>query len=118
MITTAPHTVPEPSRFEKREDVLSLIGFIAVAGPPPFVAVALAVFGVLMLVGPFAVIVTLVVGLLVVAAAVAALAMAVVVVARSPIVAVRCFRRHRQGNPFLLLGHRTHVATYRGRVAS
>jgi hypothetical protein len=118
MITTAPQTVPDPSRVEKHEDVLSLVGFIAVAGPPPFVAVALAVFGALMLVGPFAVIVTLVIGLLVVAAAIAALAMAVVVVASSPVVAVRLFRRHRQGNPFLLLGHRTRVATYRGRVAS
>ena len=107
-----------------REDVLPLVGFIAVAGPPPFLAVAALVFGGLMLAGPFAVIVTLVAAMALVVAAVVVIAGAVVAIAMSPFVAVRHLREHRSGNPFLLLGHRNRVARSgravlrHGRVAS
>ena len=101
-----------------REDVLPLLGFIAVAGPPPFVALGALVFGVLMLAGPFAVIVTLVAAMALVVAAVVVIAGAVVAIAMSPFVAVRHIREHRPGNPFPLLGHRARVAARSARVAS
>ena len=118
MLTTAPHTAPEPSRTGMLEDVLPLVGFIAVAGPPPFIAVGALVFGGLILAGPFAVIVTLVAAMALAVAAVVAIAGAVVAIAVSPFAAVRHLRAHRPGNPFLLLRHRTRVAARSARVAS
>jgi hypothetical protein len=108
MITTAPHTTPQPSA-RPREDVLPLLGFIAVAGPPPFVAMGAVVFGALMLAGPFAVIVTLVAAMALVVATVVVIAGAAVAIARSPFLALRHIRAHRPSNPFLLLGHRARV---------
>ncbi len=111
MLTTAPHTAPEPSRTGMREDVLPLVGFIAVAGPPPFLVLGAAVFGVLLLAGPFAVIVTLVAAMALAVAGVALIAGAVVAIVVSPFVAVRRLRAHPPRNPFPLVSHRARVAS-------
>jgi hypothetical protein len=74
MTTTAPHTAAEPPSIDGTlEEVVPLVGLIAVAGPPAFVAVGALVFGTLMLAGPFAVAVSLVVATAVVAVSVAVL---------------------------------------------
>jgi hypothetical protein len=118
MITTAPQTAPDHSNVAMSQEVLPLLGFIAVAGPPPFIALGALVFGSLMLVGPFAVIVTLVAAMAVVVTAAVVIAGAVVAVAMSPFLAARHIREHRVGNPFVLPINRARVGARSARVAS
>jgi hypothetical protein len=107
MLTTAPHTAPEPPSVEERlEDVSSLVGFIPQAGPPPFILAGALVFGGLMLAGPFAFAVVLVAAM----GLAAALFAAVVAIAASPYLLVRWTRRYVADHPFRLAGHRARVA--------
>ncbi len=112
MTSTASHSTSEPRSFgEMLADLVPLAGFIAVAGPPPLMAAgALLLFG-LMLVGPFAVIVTLFVAFALVVAALAAVAAALVAVVSSPYILARAVRGHEFHNPFLLVAHRARVAS-------
>jgi hypothetical protein len=107
MTSTARHTAPEPpSVGGMLEDISPLVGFVAQAGPPAFIAGGALVFGTLLLAGPFALAVTLVVAMALVAAGVALLAAAVVAIVAAPFVLVRRARGFRVSRPFLLAGHR------------
>jgi hypothetical protein len=105
--TTARYTAPEPpSVGAELEDLSSLVGFIAQAGPPPFIAGGALVFGSLMLAGPFAVAVTLLVAMALVAVSVALLAAAVAAIVAAPYVLLRRARRYHASHPFRITGHR------------
>jgi hypothetical protein len=107
MTSTARHTAPEPpSVGGMLDEVGSLVGFVAQAGPPPFILGGALVFGSLLLAGPFALAVTLVVAIALVAASVALFAAAVVAIVVAPFVLVRGARRYRASHPFRLPGHR------------
>ena len=94
MLTTARHTEP-PSAGEMLEDLSTMVGFVAQAGPPAFVATGALVFGSLLLAGPFALAVTLVVAMALVAASVALLVAAVVAIVRAPYALLQRARRSR-----------------------
>jgi hypothetical protein len=104
MTTTARHTEP-PSAGRMLEDISTLVGFVAQAGPPAFVAAGALVFGSLLLAGPFALAVTLVVAMGLVAASVALLAAAVVAIVVTPYVLLRRARRHWASRRFRLAGY-------------
>jgi hypothetical protein len=108
MTSTARHTASEPPSV--LEDVSPLVGFIAQAGPPPFVAIALLVFGSLMLAGPFALAVTLVVAMVLAAVSVVGIIAAAVAIAVAPYVLVQRARRYWAGHSFRLVGHRARAA--------
>jgi hypothetical protein len=83
MTTTARHTAAEPPSIGGTlDEIVPLVGFIAVAGPPVCVAVGALVFVTLMLAGSFAVAVSLVLAMAVVAVSVAVLG--TVVLRREP----------------------------------
>jgi hypothetical protein len=109
MTSTARHTEP-PSAGQRLEDISELVGFVAEAGPPVFVAGGAAVFGALLLAGPFALAVTLVIAMALAAACVALLAGAVVVIVAAPYMLLRRARRFRLSHPVLHVGHRGHTA--------
>jgi hypothetical protein len=107
MTTTARHTAPElPTVGGMLQEVTPLVGFIAQAGPPPFIALGALVFGSLLLAGPFAMAVVLVVAMALAAVSVALLAAAVVAIVATPVVLVRRTRRYWASHPFQLVGHR------------
>lgn len=102
MTSTAPHTETESAR-EMLDDIGTLVGFVPQAGPPVFIAAGALVFGTLLLAGPFALAVTLVVAMALVAAIVALLAAAVAAIIAAPYVLLR---RVRGRHPFRTAVHR------------
>lgn len=102
MTSTALHT-ETPSTRGMLEDLSTLVGFVAQAGPPVFVSAGALVFGALLLAGPFALAVTLVVAMALVAAGVALLAAAVVAIVTAPYALVRWARG---SHPFRIAIHR------------
>ena len=102
MTSTARHT-ETPSDSGTLEDIGSLVGFVAQAGPPVFPAAGALVFGCLMLAGPFALAVTLVVAMALAAAIVALVAAAVAAIAAAPYALVRWVRA---SHPFRIAIHR------------
>jgi hypothetical protein len=107
MTTTARHTAAEPPSIGRTlDEIVTFVGFVAVAGPPAFVAAGALVFGTLMLAGPFALVVTLVVAMVLVAVSVVVLVSTVVAIAATPYVLLRRARRHRASRPFPPVGHR------------
>jgi hypothetical protein len=104
MITTARQT--EPPSAGMLEDFGTLVGFVPQAGPPVFVAAGALVFGSLLLAGPFALAVTIVVVMALVAASVALLAAAVAAIVMAPYVLVRQARRYRFSHRFSPAGRR------------
>jgi hypothetical protein len=83
-------------------DIATLVEFVPQAGPPAFVAAGALVFGCLLLAGPFALAVTLVVAMGLAAAAVALVAAVVAAIVAAPVVLVRRARRHWAGHPLRL----------------
>ena len=84
-----------PTFGEMLAEVVPVIGVVPVAGPPAIFVLAPWLFLVLMLAGPFAFLVALVVVMLVAAAVLAALAAAVVAIVAAPFLLVRRRRGHR-----------------------
>ena len=105
MTTTARHT-ESPSAGRMLEEISTLVGFVAQAGPPAFLIAGPLVFGCLLLAGPFALAVTLVVAMALVAASVALLAAAAAAILMAPYVLLRRARRYRASHPFRLAGQR------------
>ena len=111
MTTTARHTAPEPPDVDGMlEDLSSLVGFVPQAGPPVFVVGGALVFGSLLLAGPFAVAVTLVVAMALVALSVALLAAAVAAIVAMPCVLLRRARRYHATHSFRLARQRPRSA--------
>jgi hypothetical protein len=107
MTSTARHTAPEPpSVGGMLEELSSLVGFVAQAGPPPFILGGALVFGTLLLAGPFAVAVTLVVAIALVVLSVALLAAAIVAIVAAPYALLRRAHRYWASHPFPPVGHR------------
>ena len=107
MTSTARHTAPEsPSVGGMLEEVSSLVGFVAQAGPPPFIVGGALAFASLLLAGPFAVAVTLVVAMALVALSVALLAAALVAIVVAPYALLRRARRFWASHSFPHVGHR------------
>ena len=112
MTTTAPHTAPEPPDVDGMlEDLSSLVGFVPQGGPPVFLAGGALVFGSLLLAGPFALAVTLVVAIALVTASLALLAAAVTAIVAAPFLLVRRGRRYYASHPFRRAGHRARATT-------
>ena len=97
MTTTEPFTPPAayPTVGDIIEEEIPLVGLIPVAGPPILLLAGPLVLFALLLAGPFALLVTLVV-VLVAAAAVVGLVAAIVV---SPFLLLRHLRGHRLSMP-------------------
>jgi hypothetical protein len=107
MTSTAPRPAPEPASVGGMlEEISPLVGFVAQAGPPPFVLAGALVFGSLMLAGPFAVAVTLVVAVALIVVSIALLAAAVVAIVAAPYALLRRARRFGASHPFPHVGHR------------
>ena len=112
MTTTARHTAPEPPDVDGMlVDISSLVGFVPQAGPPVFVLGGALVFGSLLLAGPFALAVTLVVAMALAAAAVALLLAAVAAVVAAPYVLVRRARSYYASHHFRPGGHHARATT-------
>jgi hypothetical protein len=94
MTSTEPIGSPSPTLGEILEEADPLIGYIPVAGPPALLVIVPWVLFALMLAGPFALLITLV--LLFVA--VTALIGLVGVILASPYLLVRHVRGHRAGH--------------------
>jgi len=102
-MTSTAADIKTPSASGTPEDIGSLVGFVAQAGPPVFPAAGALVLGCLMLAGPFALAVTLVVAMAVAVALVALVAAAVAAVVTAPYALVRWARA---SHPFGLAIHR------------
>jgi hypothetical protein len=103
MNTTEPHTPTgsgPPTRDDVLADVLPLIGTVYVAGPPILLAWAGTVLFALMLAGPFALLVTLVVAL----AAAAALVTLAGAILATPYLLIRHFCRRLAKRPHFAEG--------------
>ena len=101
MITTARHTAPEPPDVDGMlEDIGSLVGFVPQAGPPVFIVGGALVFGALLLAGPFALAVTLVVAMALLAMGVALLAAAVAAILAAPFWLARRARHYYAAHAF------------------
>lgn len=118
MTSTAPHTAPErPSSGEMLEDVSALVGFVAQAGPPPFLLAGALVFGSLMLAGPFALVVTLFLAVAVLVMSVALVVATVVAIVKAPGMIVRHAHAFVFAHPVRLALHRAPVAVRREKIA-
>jgi len=96
MTTTEPLTPPEPTLRETLDDVLPVIGVIFVAGPPVVFLAAPWLLLVLMLSGPFALVVAFVAVVLAGIALVAAMA----AIVAAPVLLVRhAYRSYRASEP-------------------
>lgn len=90
-----PAASERPTFGEMVAEIVPLIGFIPVAGPPVIFVLGPWLFLVLMLAGPFACLFALVVVMIVAAMVLAALAGAVLALLAAPYLLVRYVREHR-----------------------
>jgi hypothetical protein len=109
-----PTASAEPDVDDMVEETSALVGVVPLYGPPVVLLAGPWLFVSLMLVGPFAVLVTLVV-LVVMAAALVALAGGILA---APYLLFRGLRRHRAGHPSLRARAANSVAFESPRVAT
>jgi hypothetical protein len=96
-----PSAVDDPPTFgEMLEEILPLIGVVVVAGPPVVLLVGPLVLFALMLAGPFALAVTLLLVLAVALVAAAVLVALTGAVVATPYLLVRRLRGHRGGHAY------------------